>query len=48
VLDPTSVLGAGRVDPFANYPIEANAAVHELIDLCKREYSETYPPNTFA
>ena len=28
-------LGAGRSDPFANYPIDMNVRAHELFDHCK-------------
>ena len=28
----SSVLGAGRVDPFAAYPIDADKTVHQLVD----------------
>ena len=31
---PTTMLGAGRVDPFAAYPIKMNRNLHGLIDHC--------------
>ena len=34
-LSPMSILGAGRVDPFANYPIQMNREEEWLIDQSK-------------
>jgi hypothetical protein len=31
---PTTILGAGRVDPFQTFPIEATRDTHLLIDHC--------------
>ncbi len=31
---PVTALGAGRVDPFGVYPIEAHPYMHELVDHC--------------
>ncbi len=31
---PATVLGAGRVDPFAVYPVEAQPYMHDLLDHC--------------
>lgn len=36
---PVSLLGAGRVDPFRSYPIEATGDVHELVDHCRATWS---------
>ena len=30
-----TLLGAGRVDPFRSYPIDANRDDHQLVDYCK-------------
>ena len=32
---PTTVLGAGRVDPFNNYPIKMNDGLLHIIDQCE-------------
>src|SRR2546423_8929327 len=31
---PISILGAGRVDPFQTFPIEATRDIHQLVDHC--------------
>lgn len=31
---PMTFLGAGRIDPFSTYPIDATPEVHRLIDHC--------------
>lgn len=31
---PATVLGAGSVDPFAVYPLEAQPYMHDLLDHC--------------
>lgn len=31
---PATVLGAGRVDPFEVYPVEAQPYMHDLLDHC--------------
>lgn len=31
---PVTVLGAGRVDPFGVYPVEAQPYMHDLLDHC--------------
>ena len=31
---PVTVLGAGRVDPFGVYPVEAKPYMHDLLDHC--------------
>ena len=31
---PITFLGAGRIDPFSTYPIEATLEVHQLVDHC--------------
>jgi len=35
-VNPTSILGAGRVNPFAQYPIEMDLHMHGLVDHSKR------------
>lgn len=32
---PTTILGAGRVDPFAVYPIRMTRDVHSILDQCE-------------
>ena len=32
---PITFLGAGRIDPFSTYPIDATPDVHQLVDHCK-------------
>lgn len=31
---PVTILGAGRVDPFQTFPIEATRDIHQLVDHC--------------
>ena len=31
---PITILGAGRVDPFQTFPIEATRDIHQLVDHC--------------
>jgi hypothetical protein len=31
---PVTILGAGRVDPFQTFPIEATQDIHQLVDHC--------------
>ena len=31
---PITILGAGRVDPFQTFPIEATQDIHQLVDHC--------------
>lgn len=31
---PMTILGAGRVDPFQTFPIEASRDIHHLVDHC--------------
>ena len=33
-VSPMTVLGAGRVDPFQTFPIEATRDIHQLVDHC--------------
>lgn len=33
---PMTILGAGRVDPFQTFPIEATRDIHQLVDHCIR------------
>lgn len=35
-LSPKTILGAGRIDPFASYPIDAKPYMHYLVDYCKK------------
>jgi hypothetical protein len=35
---PMSILGAGRVDPFAKFPIEMDLHMHGLVDHSKRPF----------
>lgn len=39
---PVTILGAGRVDPFGMFPVEAQPYMHDLLDHC-RFHSLTYP-----
>jgi hypothetical protein len=40
---PVEILGAGRVDPFASYPMKANERVNELLDHCKLSCPQISP-----
>jgi hypothetical protein len=39
---PVTMLGAGRVDPFQTFPIEATRDIHQFVDHCRR-YQPRWP-----
>lgn len=45
--NPTSQLGAGRVDPFGSFPIRTNSYISQLIDHCESVYRWSPPTLTF-